>query len=683
MEISYRRFLFHNRKFVLAFPATKARKTPLRDDTQNGEVTVRLKSAVPAAALLLAAGMPVAGAQAQQSRTIYGFGDSLLDVSRNCPIAFPQSAPYGACGNGRGSLQWLSMLTSYSFNKANDYAYNGVGNGVFPAFNGGPTVAQQIVEFTSAGRSFQANDVIVVGGMPNNWGAMFLGIPDPNGVPYTPQTLSAATLSQQYNNFAQLIKAGGHNFVAENMFSSSTYNWYNLGGFYPFGPPYNQIPDLPVARQFFGLVNDNLAATLAPLARPGVRIHVVDLAAIYTKAYTDPASLGFKTGTACVFDPGCLAASKDVQNQHFMYDLHPTDAGYAVIARYEANLLAAQDGLAAQGDIGQIAAQNFSNSMFSRLDAYRANDPRVTGTPSQAYASMDRPAMSTKAPPTRLASELPFSVYLAAAYGSGSRGDRFSADGNGLGFDYTLAGGTFGIDYKVDPNIRVGGALNYTNPVANLNGGGGHLNVDSYQIGGFASFTYPHLLTDVVATYGRHSYRIDRPGVVDTIRGSTTGDTFTAGLKSAYLFDVGTLRVGPLAGLVYDYTNVNPYTETGDPILTQAVSRQTLQGLTGSAGVQFRMPFMVATRAVNSFLNVTAEHDFLGGARTLLSAETVALALPIYTVVPGNPDRTYGKAVGGLSTALTGNVSAMLTAAGTFGNSNPQVALQGAVRIAF
>lgn len=648
----------------------------------NGEVTVRLKSAVSAAALLLAAGMPVAGVQAQQSGTIYGFGDSLLDVSRNCPIAFPQSAPYGACGNGRGALQWLSMLTSYSFSKPNDYAYNG-GNGAFPSFNGGPTVAQQIVEFTSAGRRFQPNDLIVVGGMPNNWGAILLGIPDPNGAPYTPQTLASATLSQQYSNIAQLVKAGGHNFIAENMFSSSTYNWYNLGGFFPYGPPYNQTPDLPAGRQFFGLVNSKLAGTLAPLAAPGVRIHVVDLAAIYTKAYTDPASLGFKTGTSCVFDPGCLAASKDVQNQHFMFDLHPTDAGYAVIARYEANLLAAQDGLAAQGDIGQIAAQNFSNSIFARLDAYRANDPRVTGMPSQAYASTDRPAMSTKAPPSRLASELPFSVYLAAAYGSGSRGERFSADGNATGFDYTLAGGTFGADYKVDPNIRVGVALNYTNPVANLHGGTGHLDLDSYQIGGFASFTYPHLLTDLVATYGYHSYRIDRPGVVDTIRGSTTGDTFTAGFKSAYLFDVGQIRIGPLVGLVYDYTNVNPYTETGDPILTQAVARQTLQGLTGSAGVQLRTPFMVGTRAVNSFLNLTAEHDFLGGARTLLAAETVALALPIYTLVPGNPDRTYGKAVGGLSTALTGNISAMLTAAGTFGNSNPQVALQGAVRVAF
>lgn len=627
--------------------------------------------------------MPVACAQAQQPGTIYGFGDSLLDVSRNCPIAFPQSAPYGACGNGRGSLQWLSMLTSYSFSKPNDYAYNGVGNGVFPAFNGGPTVAQQIVEFTSAGRSFRPNDLIVVGGMPNNSAAPLLGILDTSGTPYTPQTLSAATLSQQYGNIAQLINAGGHNFIVENMFSSSAYNFYVIGGFYPFGAPY-AFPNIPGATTFFGLVNTNLASTLAPLAAPGVRLHVVDLAAIYTKAYTDPTSLGFKTGTACVFDGNCLTASKDVQNQHFMFDLHPTDAGYAVIARYEANLLAAQDGIAAQGDIAQLTAQNFSNSIFSRLDALRANDPRVTRTalPSQAFASMDRPGMSTKAPP-RLAPELPFSVYLAAAYGSGSRGDRFGADGNATGFDYTLAGGTFGADYKVDPNIRVGGALNYTNPVANLHGGTGHLNLDSYQIGGFASFTYPHLLADIVATYGYNNYRIDRPGVVDTIRGSTTGNTFTVGAKSAYLFDVGAVRVGPLAGLVYDCTDVNPYTETGDPIITQAVARQKLEGLIGSAGVQFRAPFTVATRPVNSFLNLTAEHDFLGGARTLLAAETVALALPVYTVVQGNPDRTYGKVVGGLSTALSGNVNAMLTAAGTFGTSNPQFALQGAVKVAF
>lgn len=644
---------------------------------------MRLKSAVAAAALLLAGGMFIADAQAQQVGTIYGFGDSLLDVSRNCPIAFPQSAPYGACGNGRGTLQWLSMLTSYSFNKVNDYAYNGVGNGVFPAFNGGPTVAQQIVEFTSAGRSFQPNDLIVIGGTPNNSAALFppLGIVDPNGVPYTPQTLAAATLTQQYNNIAQLIKAGGHNFVVENNFSSSAYNFYVIGGFYPLGAPY-QFPNIPGATTFFGLANANLAATLAPLARPGVRLHVVDLAAIYTKAYTDPTSLGFKTGTACIFDGNCLTASKDVQNQHFMFDLHPTDAGYAVIARYEANLLAAQDGIAAQGDIAQLTAQNFSNSMFSRLDAFRANDPRVTGAPDQAYASMDRPAMSTKAPP-RLAPEIPLSVYLAAAYGSGSRGDRFSADGNAIGFDYTMAGGTFGADYKLDPNIRIGGALNYTNPVANLHGGTGHINVDSYQIGGFASFTYPHLLTDVVATYGYNAYRIDRPGVVDTIRGNTTGDTFTAGFKSAYLFDVGRVRLGPLVGLLYDYTNVNPYTETGDPIITQAVARQTLQGLTGSVGVQIRTPFVVGMRSFSSFLNLTAEHDFLGGARTLLAAETAALALPIYTMIPGNPDRTYGKAVAGLSTALSGNVSGMLTAAGTFGNSNPQFALQGALKVAF
>jgi len=43
--------------------------------------------------------------------------------------------------------------------------------------------------------------------------------------------------------------------------------------------------------------------------------------------------------------------------------------------------------------------------------------------------------------------------------------------------------------------------------------------------------------------------------VIDTIRGDTDGDTFSAGLRSPYLFDVGGgLRMGPLAGLRYDKT---------------------------------------------------------------------------------------------------------------------------------
>jgi uncharacterized protein YhjY with autotransporter beta-barrel domain len=151
------------------------------------------------------------------------------------------------------------------------------------------------------------------------------------------------------------------------------------------------------------------------------------------------------------------------------------------------------------------------------------------------------------------------------------------------------------------------------------------------------------------------------------------------------LFNAGIARIGPLVGLVYDNTSVNPYTETGDPILTQWVARQRLEGLTGGAGVQLRMPIATPAGAVNCFANLTAERDFLGGARTLLSAETVALALPIYTVVPGSAaDRTYGKLAGGLSAALFGNVMGMLTGATTFGGGEASsYAISGALKLAF
>jgi len=112
-----------------------------------------------------------------------------------------------------------------------------------------------------------------------------------------------------------------------------------------------------------------------------------------------------------------LEASKDVQNHHFMYDLHPTEAGFNLIAQYQANLLGAQDGLAAQADIAHIAVQEFTGSIFDRLDAYRFS-----------VGPGDRVA----AGPVRL--------YLDPVVGSGDRDDRYDDAGGAAGFDYHLAG---------------------------------------------------------------------------------------------------------------------------------------------------------------------------------------------------------------------------------------------------
>jgi outer membrane lipase/esterase len=69
---------------------------------------------------------------------------------------------------------------------------------------------------------------------------------------------------------------------------------------------------------------------------------------------------------------------------------------------------------------------------------------------------------------------------------------------------------------------------------------------------------------------------------------------------------------------------VNGYTESGDPVLTLNVCPQTAEALLASAGVQFRIPFMVNGRVIDPYLNLTAEDDLIGNGRIIQFSATSA-----------------------------------------------------------
>src|SRR4051794_26819461 len=64
---------------------------------------------------------------------------------------------------------------------------------------------------------------------------------------------------------------------------------------------------------------------------------------------------GFASASGCLValgTPGCLASSTAVQNSYFYWDaIHPTSAGFALIARYMANQIDAPLTVAPQADV--------------------------------------------------------------------------------------------------------------------------------------------------------------------------------------------------------------------------------------------------------------------------------------------------------------------------------------------
>ena len=171
--------------------------------------------------------------------------------------------------------------------------------------------------------------------------------------------------------------------------------------------------------------------------------------------------------------------------------------------------------------------------------------------------------------------------------------------------------------------------------------------------------------------------------MTDTVTASTHADTFTAAARGGYLFDVGVLRAGPIAGLTYTHAVIQGYTEAGDILLTMMVDRQVVDNLTGNAGVQVRYPFVVGNGLYNPFVNIAAAHEFIGSGRIVTTTLVTAPLLPVLTPVPDS-GRTYGTVAAGVSAVISGNTSATLTAAATFAREGGNdVGVSGGIKVAF
>jgi outer membrane autotransporter protein len=319
-------------------------------------------------------------------------------------------------------------------------------------------------------------------------------------------------------------------------------------------------------------------------------------------------------------------------------------------------------------------ATGFANSVFGHLDAYRSFSAYGAGGAMNAMAA-DMPAKATRA----AAPMSPWAVYGDVAYAGGSR----DAQAMLSGYNYNSVGGWLGLDYRVRPDLLVGGLFSYAQPNVSLAVQNARYKIDAYQIGGYASYTRANWFADGLIAYGRQDIATSRQGVIDTIFGSTHADTFTAAARAGYLFDIGSFRAGPIAGLAYTNAQIAGYTETGDILLTNVVNRQTLESLTGSAGAQIRAPFVMGGGLYSPFVNVTAEHDFIGSARTLITTQVTTPLLPVLTPIDGRT-ATYGKVAAGLAAAINDRVSVNVAAVTTFarGDGN-DYGVSGGVKVKF
>ena len=629
---------------------------PLRPARSRWRAALRI-GAIAAIASVAVLGATLAPAKAQQFTALYGFGDSYADTGAAPGGAFRiagVSCSYAPNCTFTGSTTFVQSLQAiYGLPGMTNYAIGGARTDNTNTFNDKvPAPPNYVPGFSSelvlsAGLHYASSDLIALSIGGNDLSAV-----DSTQGPSVIEGDAIASAQREVAGVQQMAAQGARNIVI-----------FGTGSSKYFPQPPTDLNGL----EFTDAQRDDWANTyylsteqlLAPLAHSGVRIFLFDFTVLQARLAADPGQYGFTSATDCEAGPaaGPLPAGVAVNVVGCFYEnaVHPTGAGMALVADYMANQIDAPTTVVSQGAIATALAANFTGSAFGRLDAYRTfGEFGIGSTTVMAYAAPTKD-LGPAAPENR------WSVYGGANDSGGSGEQQFLAPG----YNYNAVGGDLGLEYRVDPKLRLGAVFGYSAPEVDLDVQNAHDHINSYQFAGYGSFTGANWFADALLAYGRDDYALDRQGVIDVIHGATSADVFTAAAQAGYLVDFGPVRVGPIAGLDYTHAYIQAYTETGDSLLTMMVSPQSVDDLIGDAGLELRFPFAWRGDLYSPFVNITAEEDFLGAGRMVTTTQVTTPLLPVLTPVPGN-NRAYGKVAAGVAASLARNVSATLNAATTF-----------------
>jgi outer membrane lipase/esterase len=576
--------------------------------------------------------------------TIQAFGDSYADTGNLFKVIGP--SPIYPTGRFSGGTNFVDTTSALLGIPQSNFAVGGAKVASGPIPNSGFTQVTQA--FVASGKTIAPSDLVEISIGGNDARAYYQGGGSLAGVP----AATAITANQTVTGINALVGVGARTIV------------FTAGDVSQL-PEATAYPNAPVGSAYSQSYNAQMQTALAGIARNGVRVEFIDVALLGNLIKANPALYGISNVGPCPF-PACVgttAAAKAIQDQYLFYvdGIHLTSHGFAIMGQYIVNRLEAPLTFAPQGDVALTSAMGFASTLYGKLDMFRETYGFMPST-MNAYAAYTK-APYLKAPPAPAVN--PWSFYMLGNGGISDRQTTVAANG----FNLESVGGTIGTEYRINRNAFVGAAFDYSNPKARLFNNAGTTDVNSYQLGVYAAWADAHFFAQGLATYGWQNFRNTRPGVVDTITSAPDGTTFVAGGKAGYLFDAARTQIGPIGGLTYARVRVNGYTETGDPVLTLTVGRQTTEALVGSVGLQFRAPFLVNGRIISPYLNLTAEDDLIGNGRIIQYGATSApLIINNWAIPNGSSQRIYGRVAGGVVAPVTDNVALTMNVARTVGH---------------
>lgn len=657
--------------------------------------------------LMAALVMSTGAARAQSFTRIYGFGDSYADTNdpndpggtfqKDLVPPFLTITPEGRFSSGENFVDRLRKNFGIADENNINFAFGGAltdetGLNIPedpPPFHPRPTSFLGQVDLASD-VTFSTDDIVALSIGGNNMLALVLGFVDAEG----PDDVNAFALES-----AAEAGAGVQTLVDQG---ARTITLTNIGD-PAFFPALNGAPPevIQLAQDFAENYTAALQVEMAAIAAQGVRVNFFDYAELQHRLFGDgtpgsgeAARFGFfdtaaqglpgADGVPCQASPanGIECDPADA-GTFFNWDgVHLTEAGYNLMADFMTIQLVQNETIPVQTELSQIQAQNFTEILHQRMQARRNG---VAGY-EVSFSAKDTAGLKQSGYRDRPEADVHDGLALFFAGGVGG-GERDARDGI-VGYDYDLQHFTFGGELKTNEHFYLGAAIDYTNAQADYAflRGVGKTELDSVNLGMYASVSYPNIFADLAVAYSINSYDISRTGFVSPFgqaialdtSAKTDGDSFIADFRTGYLFHSGALSFGPVAGVAYTNVTVDGYRESGDSLLTLNVKDQELESLIGSIGMQFRY----SAGKFEPYVAVTLEKEFMDDFSydfALTSADAVVNSIDV-----GSDNDPYGRVRAGIKAQFNDQITGSIDGSATFGREfGDDYAITGTIAFKF
>jgi outer membrane autotransporter protein len=213
-------------------------------------------------------------------------------------------------------------------------------------------------------------------------------------------------------------------------------------------------------------------------------------------------------------------------------------------------------------------------------------------------------------------------IYDVWLDGLGQFGNQDATDGFS-GFNYSMGGGSLGIDRSFGRHFVAGINGGYSFTALDFDAGRGNADIKAASGSLYGTWFTEQAYLDAVVSYARQSYDNERNVVVGPMTSLSRSDhdanMFGATFGGGYRFDLGGFGLRPFLTYSYILLDEQGFTETGAGAANLAVNGRTTNSLVSELGLRAARAFQPEIGAFVPYLSAAWKYDYNIDDRTIIS----------------------------------------------------------------